>query len=182
MDLKNKIEAILFYKGEPVSLRKLTEMFKVSEEEISGAIEELRLDLTGRGIVLQEKEDKYMLGTAPEMGEMIEAIRKEELDKGLSKASLETLAVVLYKNGAPRAYIDYVRGVNSSFILRSLSIRGLVEKVEDPNDKRRYIYKPTFELLAFMGVSRVEELPNYEEMVSKFDASFEEAQGGEDEE
>jgi len=87
---------------------------------------------------------------------------KEELNKELSKASLETLSIILYKNGVGRSLIDYIRGVNSSFTLRALSIRGLIEKSIDKEDSRRYIYKPTFELLSFMGVKSVEELPDYE--------------------
>ena len=54
--------------------------------------------------------------------------------------------------------------MNSSFTLRALSIRGLVEKTPDPKDSRRYIYKPSFELLSFMGVKSVEELPDYSEV------------------
>jgi len=90
--------------------------------------------------------------------------KKEELNKDLSKASLETLSIILYKNGASRADIDYIRGVNSSFTLRAMAIRGLVEKTIDKKDSRRYIYKPSFELLSFMGVKSVEELPDYSEV------------------
>ena len=95
---------------------------------------------------------------------MIEDLQKEELNKDLSKASLETLSIVLYKNGVSRAEIDYIRGVNSSFTLRALSVRGLVEKTVDSKDNRRYIYKPSFELLSFMGVKSIEELPEYAEV------------------
>lgn len=105
---------------------------------------------------------------------MLEQIKKEELNKDLSKASLETLSIILYKNGAPRSLIDYIRGVNSNFILRALSIRGLVEKVNDPKDNRRYIYKPTFELLSYMGVTSIEELPDYENVLK----NLSEAEGG----
>jgi segregation and condensation protein B len=111
-----------------------------------------------------EKGDEITLGTNPEFSKLIEHLQKEELKKDLSKASLETLSVVLYKNSVTRAEIDYIRGVNSSFTLRMLSIRGLVEKSLDPKDNRRYIYKPTFELLSFMGVKNVEELPEYKEI------------------
>jgi segregation and condensation protein B len=104
------------------------------------------------------------LGTAPELSDMIENLQKEELNKDLSKAALETLSVVLYKNGASRAEIDYIRGVNSSFSLRALSVRGLVEKVLDSKDNRRYVYKPSMELLSYMGVTSVEELPEFHEV------------------
>lgn len=164
MNLEQKIEAILFWKGEPVSRKKLSEILKVELGEINEAIEKLKENLKDRGIALIENNDEIMLGTAPECGLLIENLQKEELNKDLSKASLETLSIILYKNGVSRAEIDYIRGVNSSFTLRALSIRGLVEKTTDEKDSRKYIYKPSFELLSFMGVKSVEELPDYGEV------------------
>lgn len=164
MNLESKIEAILFFKGEPVSLKRLGEILKVSKEEIMEAVSKLKDNLLNRGIVLLEKEDEISLGTAPELSDLIENLQKEELNKELSKASLETLSIILYKNGANRSEIDYIRGVNSSFTLRALSIRGLIEKISDPKDNRRYIYKPSFELLSFMGIKSVNELPDYGEV------------------
>ncbi len=164
MEIEKKIEAILFWKGEPVSRKKLADVLKVGQTEINEAIEKLRDDLKNRGIVLQEKDNDLTLGTAPELSDLIENLQKEELNKELSKASLETLSIVLYKNGASRAEIDYIRGVNSSFTLRALSVRGLVERTVDPKDSRRYIYRPSFETLSFMGIKSVAELPEYSEV------------------
>ncbi len=166
MNLEAKIEAILFYKGEPVTLKKLGESLKVSPGELLEAVARLKESLRERGIVVLEKENELSLGTAPELADLIEELEKEELNKDLSKASLETLSIILYKNGANRALIDYIRGVNSNFILRALSIRGLVERVVDPADQRRFIYKPTFDLLSFMGVKNIEELANYQETIN----------------
>ena len=163
-NLENKIEAILFFKGEPVTLTKLGDILKVSPGEVLEAISNLKTALESRGISLLENNNQFTLGTAPEFSKLIEDLQKEELNKDLSKATLETLSIVLYKNGASRAEIDYIRGVNSSFTLRALSVRGLVEKSLDPKDNRRYIYKPTFETLSFMGVKSVEELPDYGEV------------------
>jgi segregation and condensation protein B len=163
-NLESKIEAVLFWKGEPVSRKKLADILKVTPEEINEAIEKLKQNLSGRGIVLQEKENEVTLGTTPELSTLFEDLQKEELNRDLSKASLETLSIILYKNGANRAEIDYIRGVNSSFTLRALSVRGLVEKVLDTKDNRRYMYKPSFELLSYMGVKSVEELPDYAEV------------------
>ncbi|MDQ3075654.1 MAG: SMC-Scp complex subunit ScpB [bacterium] len=160
-NLEQKIQAILFFKSEPVSLKKLADTLKISEEEARQALANLKENLNNTGIVLLELKNEFALGTSPEFGELIEDLQKEDLNKELSKASLETLSIVLYKNGATRAEIDYIRGVNSSFTLRALSIRGLVERVTDSNDSRRYIYKPTLELLSFVGVTAVEELPEY---------------------
>ena len=169
MDLEKKIEAILFWKGEPISVNKLADIFKVSKDEIASAVSELSLKLADRGIVLMVREGELTLGTNPEVSDLIENLQKEELNKELSKASLEILSIVLYKNGVTRAEIDYIRGVNSSFILRALSIRGLVEKSIDPKDSRRYIYKPSFDLLSYMGVKSVLELPDYGEVNSSIE-------------
>ena len=174
-NLETKIEAILFFKGEPISLKKISEILsssakasdgqgKFGQVEIDEAIKKLKNNLQGRGIVMLENDGEITLGTAPEHSSLIEHLQKEELNKELSKASLETLSIVLYKNGISRAEIDYIRGVNSSFTLRALSVRGLVERIVDTKDNRRYIYKPSFELLSFMGVKNAEELPDYGEV------------------
>lgn len=171
IDLASKIEAILFFKGEPVSRKKLSEVLNVGQTEINDAIEKLKENLRDRGIVIVEKENEIMLGTAPELSDLITELQKEELKKELSKASLETLSIVLYKNEASRAEIDYIRGVNSSFTLRALSVRGLIEKTIDAKDSRRYIYKPSFELLSFMGIKSVNELPDYGEVNQGIEAA-----------
>ena len=163
-NLESKIEAILFFKGEPVSRKKLSEILKVGQIEINESVEKLKEILKERGIIILEKNDEIMLGTAPELSKLIEDLQKEELNKELSKASLEALSIVLYKNGVSRAEIDYIRGVNSSFTLRALSIRGLIEKTIDTKDNRRYIYKPSFELMSYMGIKSMEELPDYQEI------------------
>ena len=172
MNLESKIEAILFWKGEPMSRKKLGEILKTGPNgisEINEAIEKLKENLKERGIVLLEKDNDVALGTTPELSNLIENLQKEELNKELSKASLETLSIVLYKNGVSRAEIDYIRGVNSSFTLRALSVRGLIERLLDPKDNRRYIYSPSFELLSFMGVKGVEELPEYKDVNSSIE-------------
>jgi segregation and condensation protein B len=171
MNLEQKIEAVLFWKGEPMSRKKLSQILNVSENDINEGVEKLKGSLIERGIVLQEKESEITLGTIPELSKLFEDLQKEELNKELSKASLETLSIVLYKNGVSRAEIDYIRGVNSSFTLRALSVRGLVERTVDSKDNRRYIYKPSFELLSFMGIQRAEDLPDFAEVSSSINTS-----------
>ncbi|MFN4181169.1 MAG: SMC-Scp complex subunit ScpB [Candidatus Paceibacteria bacterium] len=167
MNLVNKIEAILFYKGEPVSTKFLASALGASNEDVSQALLELRANLSGRGIVLLEHEGEYTLGTHSEMSDIVSAIQKEELNKALSKASLEALAIILYKNGATRAEVDYIRGVNSGFTLRALAVRGLIEKMIDPSDARRTLYKPTLELLSYMGVPNIESLPEFDTLAQR---------------
>jgi segregation and condensation protein B len=163
-NLESKIEAVLFWKGEPMSRKRLSEILKVDQTEINDGISKLKDNLKNRGVVLIEKDNEITLGTTPIFSELIEDLQKEEINKDLSKASLETLSIVLYKNEVNRHEIDYIRGVNSSFILRALSVRGLIDKSVDPKDSRRYVYKPSFDLLSYMGVKSIEELPEYNEI------------------
>ena len=174
MKLEQKIEAILFWKAEPISVERLAKMLSVNIEEINIAIPELEKSLENRGIKLLKKENEIMLGTAPELSDLISNLTKEELVRDLGKAGQETLAIILYKGPVSRAEIDYIRGVNSQFILRNMLVRGLVERVENPADKRSFLYKPTFELLSFMGVSKIEDLPEYESVRTEFEGNLQE--------
>lgn len=164
--LESQIEGLLFYKGEDISIHKLSELLKVTLSEIEEALKLLTLSLENRGLVLVRKEDRVVLGITGELSPLIESIRKDEISKELSKAALETLSIILYKNGISRSEIDYIRGVNSSFILRNLLVRGLVEKFIDSKDNRRILYRPTFDTLSYMNITRISELPNYNEIVA----------------
>ena len=172
IELESKIEGLLFYKGEDVSVKKLSELLSVSEDEIKEALVKLEKSLENRGLVLVKKDNSVVLGITSELSSLIESIRKDEITKELSKAALETLSIILYKNGVSRSEIDYIRGVNSSFILRNLIVRGLVEKVIDSNDSRRILYRPSFNTLSYMGVTSIEELPNYQEIVRQLQESI----------
>jgi segregation and condensation protein B len=169
MELESKIEGLLFYKGEDVSVNKLAGIFSASTDQVNEALTKLSEDLNNRGIVLIRKDDSVTLGIAPELSSLIETMRKDEITKELSKASLETLSIILYKNGVSRSEVDYIRGVNSSFIIRNLLVRGLIEKIVDEKDTRRMIYRPTFETLSFMGVTSIDQIPNYNEVRSQLD-------------
>ncbi len=163
MDITAKIEAILFWKAEPVETAWLAKTISVTEDEIKNGLSELEKKLQGRGVALVFKDNEVSFRTAPEMTALIERLTKEELSRDLGKAGLETIAIVPYQGPISRREIDYIRGVNSAFILRALLIRGLLEKVENPKDKRSFLYRPTFDMLSYLGVSRIEDLPQYQE-------------------
>ncbi len=165
MTLDARIEAILFWKAEPIKISKLATLLDTTEGDIRDALDELKENLENRGITLVEWEDEVTLSTAPGVSELIESLTKEELMKDLGKAGLETLSIVLYKGPVTRADIDYVRGVNSSYILRNLSIRGLV--VREGN-----LYKPTLELISYLGIKNIDELPDKETIIAELDKAL----------
>lgn len=176
MTLENKIEAILLFKNEPVSVSELSKWLSVSQEEVWQALENLRDFYKDRGIVLVSTKEEVALGTHPETSSLIEKLQKDEFSRSLGRAGLETLAIVLYKGPVSRREVDHIRGVNSSYILRALLVRGLVEKVE--KEGRGASYAPTLELLRHLGITRQEDLPEYEtalRQVSEFVATSEES-------
>lgn len=158
------LEALLFAEGGPLSLTQLRALLELDAEHLAIAIDALERTLAGRGISLVRTTSEIELRTAPEAADMVRKLRENELSRDLGKASLETLALILYRGTATRTEIDYVRGVNSSASLRMLSMRGLIEKIEDKEDKRRARYQGTIEALAHLGISRAEELPRYTEL------------------
>lgn len=162
-NLEKQIEAVLFWKGEPITIKKLSQIFAKTEEEISIALNNLETKISDRGIIIVRKEDEITLGTSKDTSEIIEKLTKEELVKDLGKAGLETLSIIIYQGPISRAEVDYIRGVQSTFILRNLMIRGLIEKVTNPKDQRSFLYKPSFELLSYMGISKIEDMPEFAE-------------------
>jgi segregation and condensation protein B len=167
MNLTQKIESYLFYTGQAIAIKKLAGVFDVAEDDIADALHGLEQSLVGRGIILMRNGDEVMLATHPDMSDIILEIKKQELSDPLSKGALETLSIILYKDGATKPDIDFIRGVNSGFMLRNLLIRGLIEKISNPDDARISKYRGTFEALQYLGVSSVSELPHFEHFGSE---------------
>lgn len=172
VQLSKSLVAILFYRAEPVPLSDLAKLLDVSLEIINTELSALPQALEPLGLALVVSDDKAELRTSAESSVLIEAIRKEELSRDLGKAGLETLAILLYKGPSTRAEVEYVRGVNSSAILRNLLIRGLVERIANPKDQRSFLYKPTIDTLSELGIGAVRDLPDYERIQAEL-TSFE---------
>jgi segregation and condensation protein B len=167
MNIESQIEAILFYKNEPVEIKKLSKLLNVGEKETKEALQNLANSLNGRGICLIMTDSEVSLATAPQMTGLIDQIAKDEMSREIGKAGLETLAIILYNGPVSRREVDFIRGVNSTFILRNLCIRGLVERGPDPKDQRIFRYKSSLSLLAHLGIKSVEELPEFETLKNK---------------
>ena len=175
MNLSAYIESILFFKGTPVAISFLAKVLGKKTAEIEEALNILEQKLKDRGLVLTRHEDKVSLGTAPKASGFIETLIKEDLSKDIGKAGLETLSVIIYKGPISRGKIDHIRGVNSSFILRNLLVRGLTERVRGSKDQRMTMYVPTAKLLSYLGVKNIEEMPQYKEVKGNIE-NFEKAQ------
>jgi len=163
-DLAAQIEAILFVHGEPVTFKRLASLTKRSEKQIQESLEVIKEGLRGqsRGLDLVVGKDEIQLVTAPELSDVVEKLVKEELDTRLTPAALETLTIIAYLGPCTRALIEYIRGVNCAFMLRTLMVRGLIERKSDSQKTGGYVYQVTFDFLKHMGVASVEDLPEYE--------------------
>jgi segregation and condensation protein B len=167
MSLESKIEAILFYKNEPLKIKKLSEILGESESNIKESIKKLSEQLENRGICIIQNDDEVALAVSIQNKDIIDKIALDELSKDIGKAGLETLAIILYKGPISRREIDFIRGVNSTFIIRNLTIRGLVEKDANTENQRVPRYKATINLLAHLGIRNIEELPEFAILNSK---------------
>jgi segregation and condensation protein B len=159
------LEALLFIHGEPLSYAKVQAILGIEQKEALEALVDAyaeKLADAGRGLQLIRDREKIQLVTKPEFNGIVEQFVKAEVSEDLSPASLEALAIIAYLGPISRARIEYLRGVNSSLILRSLAIRGLVERMADPERPGSFLYGPTFELMKHLGVKEGGELPDFE--------------------
>jgi len=163
MTIFAQLEALLFYYGEPIEIAKLASLLNIAEEEAAtqlDAWEKTLAENPERGLMLLRREKKVQLVTKPELKHIGETIVKDEFREQLTPAALETLSLVAYLGPMPRASIDYIRGVNSSFTLRSLVMRGLVERGDEKGTM--FHYRVTEQFLTHMGLHSIAGLPEYE--------------------
>lgn len=135
-------------------------LFEITADELLIALNILSERLKTGATRLIETTEEIQLVTCPELAPIIEAMRKNELKADISKAGAETLAIILYQEPISRAEIDRIRGVNSSFILRNLLIRGLVERSNNKN-RSGYVFTISPTLLAYLGITEKHQLPDF---------------------
>lgn len=174
MNLQSILESILFVHGEPMALKKLATRARVSEQEARTALASMTRDYKTRGLVIVQKDDEYQLCSHPENARYIEDMVKEEFSEDLSRSSLETAAIVAYQGPVSRLEIDHIRGVNSSYALRTLLMRGLVDREERLGDARTYLYRVSVDFLKHLGITAMEDLPGYKELKELSDAAVRE--------
>lgn len=159
----SRLEALLFIHGEPLTFKKIGDVLDLKENEVKESVEEFKklLESSNRGLTLITDKSKVQLVTKPQFHNILEKFVKEELAEDLTPASLEALAIIAYFGPISRARLEYLRGVNSVFILRNLMIRGLVERLPDPDRPNSFIYQATFEFWKHLGLKNKEDLPDY---------------------
>lgn len=169
VDIVSVIEAILFAAGDSVPIARLSLILGVSEEEISAAAAELQEQYSSqqRGMRILRLEDKLQMCSAPEFAPYIGKVLEQRKAPALSQPALETLAVVAYFQPVTRAYVEQVRGVDSSYTVGMLCERGLIEecgRLDVPG--RPVLFKTTDVFLRTMGISQLSQLPPLPDMTN----------------
>lgn len=168
VQLSAVLEALLFVASAPVPVLQLADNLEHSPEEVDAALHELEESYTssGRGLRLQWHGGRVQLTTAPELGPVVEKFLGLEATTRLSRAALETLSIVAYRQPITRPGIDAIRGVNSDGVLKSLLSKGLLQEVgrsEGPG--RPILYGTSAEFLQHFGLSSLDQLPPFETVV-----------------
>ncbi len=169
MNTESILESLLFISGEPISFKKLAKLTSLNEGELKLSAGELAKKYRdeNRGLRIVIKDNKIQMTTAGENAGYVENYLKADIEGELSRAALEVLSIVAYRSPVSRMEIEEIRGVNSSFTLRHLMIRGLVERINKPNDARAYLYRISFDFLKKLGMERREDLPKFDELSKK---------------
>jgi segregation and condensation protein B len=160
-ELTGRVEALLFTALGPISAGHISEALGVRVNAIEEAILELNLLYTaGRGLRIQKEKGKYQITTTPEFAEDIERFLGLEAVARLSRAAIETLAIIAYKQPITRPAVDAIRGVNSDGVIKSILTKNLIEEVgraEGPG--RPILYGTTTDFLQHFGLNSLEDLP-----------------------
>lgn len=160
LSVEAQVESLLFVADGPVSVGQLAEALEVTPGQVERALADLAAAYEGRGLRLQRIGSRVQLTTTPEAAPYVERFLGLEARLRLSRAALETLAIVAYRQPITRPEIEGVRGVSSDSVLRTLLSVGLVEDVgRAPTVGRPILYGSTFEFLQHFGLSSLDELP-----------------------
>jgi len=160
LPLSVKLEAMLFVAAEPVTTAQLSAALDVSNSVVERGLNELDASLASRGLRLQRHAGRVQLTTAPELAELIERFLGLEATSHLSRAALETLAIIAYQQPVTRPQIDSIRGVNSDSMMKSLLSKGLIlESGRADGPGRPILYSTTPEFLQHFGLNSILEMP-----------------------
>lgn len=167
LELNSAIESILFVAAKPVNAAQLARILETEKKTVEQALLEIAQQRKDSGIVLLESGGFWQFATDPKNSPVVKNFLNAELREKLTDASIETLAIVAYRQPITRSEIEAIRGVNSQYSLRLLLIRGLIQKTHSPTDLRAVLYETTLEFLQHMGLKSIKNLPEFNKLVEK---------------
>ncbi len=169
MNYKRDIESLLFVAGEPVEIRKIAKILNIENEKVLNILNELKEDYKNAqsALMILIQDDTAEMVVCPESDKIVEMFFKSERQENLTDAAAETLSIIAYRGPLTKTQIEEIRGVNCTFILRNLLIRGLIEREPNPEgESGSFIYKVSLNFLKHLGIEKVEDLPDYDKFKS----------------
>ncbi|MBW8481158.1 SMC-Scp complex subunit ScpB [Actinomadura parmotrematis] len=159
--LRASVEAILLVVDEPVGEITLAQLLERPRHEIAATLRELSAEYTaqGRGFDLREAAGGWRFYTRDVCAPVVERFVTDGQQARLTQAALETLAVVAYRQPVSRARVSAVRGVNSDGVMRTLTLRGLIEEAGQDTETQAHLYRTTGYFLERLGLRSLDELP-----------------------
>lgn len=154
------LESLLFVADEPQPASTLAAACGVSEGAVRRALARLRGDYEARGLRLMDDGQRYQIVTAPEYGPYIDALLGRLKGERLTRAALEVLTIIAYKQPCTRSEIEAIRGVNSDKLVATLEMRGLVEQSGTADSPGRpKLFRTTMRFLEHFGIASASDLP-----------------------
>lgn len=152
-----KIVTILYLSGDPVAIAEIAKLLQITLDEVETTLPSVQKGVGSLGLRFIRNGDEIAIVTAQEQSELVEAFWKEELKGDLTPATLQVLTLVAYLGNPTRQTISFIRGVQSSQSIRTLSVRGLIKREGE-------VCTLTTDALKHLGITSVEELPQYKEI------------------
>lgn len=164
--LTSKLHSLLFVTSKPLTVKQLAKFANATEAEVSTALAELTEYTKDSGVVLLNSGSHYQLATNSKNSNIVTDFLNSDLREQLTEATAEVLAIIAYRQPISKIEIESIRGVNSQYSIRTLLMRGLIEKVVNPNDARSSMYQVTTEFLQQLGITSIDDLPSFEALTS----------------
>lgn len=165
--IMSQAESLLFVSNKPMRAKELAKILEQQESDVTAALELLAEERKNSGVIILQNNGQYQMATHGDNSPAVKNFLNAELREKLTDATVEVLAIIAYRQPISKAELEAIRGVNSQYSIRNLLMRGLIEKVQNPQDARSFLYQTTTEFLMHLGLQSAKELPEFESLVSQ---------------
>lgn len=166
-NIKSVIESILFVASRPLSAAQIAKILDIEKDAAESALKEIAAAHDESGVVLLESGGLWQMATNAKNSTEVKNFLNADLREKLTDATVETLAIIAYRQPISRGEIEAIRGVNCQYSIRHLLMRGLIQKIPSPSDSRQVLYETTLEFLQHLGLKSVADLPDFESLVKQ---------------
>ena len=161
--MKKELSTLLFINENGIEKKKVMSFLSIDEDQLAELIKDLRITFFEIGYDIVETDRRVALSTTKNMEDFVKKYKDSTFTENIGRGSRETLSIIMYLGPVSKSDIDFIRGVNSQSILNQLIVRGFIDK---ENVNRISYYRPTIDLLSYLGVNTVQELSDFDKIKS----------------